>query len=212
MSNTPVLICSAIATAVAYHLGASGIVPRATGRLRSRTRTVLIQWLAKPAWHPARWTVEAVAHVRTASVVVCAFALHPIASTRLMRQVVALAPRHQPDELKNAVAEAARLHVPDQPVTSVRVAIYQPHRTFGLDNVAFRHGRHPEDVTRVTLGGNPISMSGPTDPDIREQLHGSRERVAAALATLPIGPDITAISVPVDRKSRRGGHPVHKAS
>ncbi|MEU5900386.1 hypothetical protein [Streptomyces venezuelae] len=190
---------SVIAVA-AYSLGSSGTVPRNARRLRYRVRTTLTSWLAKPAWHPARWAVTAAAHAATSWIIVRAFTLRPAASVRLMRQVLALSPRRQPVELQRAVTEAADLHVPGQRVTHVYFAVHQ-HQRVALDNVSFRHGRLPGDVTRITLGGNPVTMGGPADPDVRAQLQASRDRVAAALSSLKIGPDITSFCVPVARSA-----------
>ncbi|MFI7278541.1 hypothetical protein [Streptomyces sp. NPDC049879] len=160
----------------------------------------LDQWRTLPARHPARWTADAVSGVSTAWVIARAVVRRPIASARVMQQVARLAARHQPDELTHAVSEAARLHVPDQPVYEARFHVHQPSRTCDLQNVAFRHGRHHTDVTRITLGGNPVALGGSAGPDTRQALAASRERVALALAALPIGPGIAVITVPCRRR------------
>jgi hypothetical protein len=198
----PTLMASAAALAVgSYTLGASGLVPCITDRLRRRMRAGAKRWILKPAWHPARWSAEAAFRGLAASRVARAFALHPRRSVSVVRQYRTIAPRRQPRELLDAVAEAAELHLPGCPVTLVRFPVYQPQGVMGLDNVYFRHGRAIEDITRITLGGNPDWMGGLAPGQAsREQLEASRERVRAALAALPIGPDVRSVIVPVGPK------------
>ncbi|WP_331752694.1 hypothetical protein OG440_38210 (plasmid) [Streptomyces sp. NBC_00637] len=198
----PTLIASAAALAVGSHaLGASGLVPRAVGRLRRKVRAGVRSGILKPAWHPARWSAEAAFWSVTSAKFTRAFAVHPRRSVSVVRQYRAIAARRQPRELREAVAETAALHLPGCPVTLVRFPVYQPQGAMGLDNVYFRHGRDPENVTRITLGGNPDWMGGLAPGQAsREQLEASRERVRAALAALPIGPDVRSVMVSVDRR------------
>ncbi|MFM9452481.1 hypothetical protein [Streptomyces europaeiscabiei] len=200
--DVPTLIASAAALAVGSHtLGASGLVPRAAGRLRRRLRSGVSRGILKPAWHPARWTAETAFWSVTSAKFARGFALHPRRSVSVVQQHRAIAARRQPRELQEAVAETAALHLPGCPVTLVRFPVYQPQGAIGLDNVYFRHGRDLDDVTRVTLGGNPHWMGGLAPGQAgREQLEASRERVRAALAALPIGPDVRSVMVPVDHQ------------
>ncbi|MEV6403997.1 hypothetical protein AB0M58_13765 [Streptomyces bobili] len=185
-----------------YYLGASGLIPDALHRLRIRTRRVLVWCWLKPGWHPARWAYEGVAHVRSAWSIALAFTFHPRKATVLLRQMLPLFPFRQPTELKDAVAEAARLHVPGKSVISVRFAVYTG--SCDLSNVTFRHGRAPADVTRITLGGNPDHMGSPKPGQgTRAELAASRDRVEAALAALPIGPAIKVLTVRVEKTASR---------
>lgn len=203
MHSALTLLGTSVIAVAAYSLGASGAVPRTAARFRYRVRAVFVRWVAKPAWHPARWLVTLAAYSVQSWWIARAFALHPRDSARLARQVLALSPRRQPAELKRAVAEATELHFPGQRVTHVRFSVHQPQRCIDLSNVAFRHGHLSGDVTRVTLGGNPVAMGGSCDPAVQVRLRASRDRVAAALAALPIGPDITTLTVPVADRARR---------
>jgi hypothetical protein len=185
-----------------YYLGASGLVPDVLHRLRIRTRRVLVWCWGKPGWHPARWAYEGVAHVRSAGTIALAFTFHPRKATVLLRQMLPLFSFRQPAELKDAVAEAARLHVPGETVTSVRFAVYTGR--CDLSNVTFRHGRAPGDVTRITLGGNPDHMGGiKPGQGTRAELTASRDRVEAALAALTIGPAINRLTVRVENTASR---------
>ncbi|MFB7763539.1 hypothetical protein [Streptomyces xiamenensis] len=197
MNNIFAWAGTAVAVVAAYHLGASGVVPRTRGRLRCAAWTRIDRWLGRPSRHPARWTAEVISHASVILGAARSLTLHPIRTVRLVRQYRHLTPRRLPAELKDAVTEAARLHVPGREVTTARITVYRRERTFALNNVAFRHGRRRDEVTRVTLGGNPVYLGGPADPGIREQLDASRQRVARALAALPLGPDVTVISIPV---------------
>jgi hypothetical protein len=198
--DVPTLMTSAAALAVgSYTLGASGVVPRTVDRLRRAMRATVQRWILKSAWHPARWSAEAVSRGLTAARIARSFVLHPRRSVSVVLQYRAIAGRRQPRELRDAVAEAAALHLPGCPVTVVRFPVYQPQGAMGLDNVYFRHGRAIEDITRITLGGNPDWMGGLAPGQAsREQLEASRERVRAALAALPIGPDVRSVMVFVD--------------
>jgi hypothetical protein len=203
----PVLnaIASAVALALSsYALGASGVVPRITQRLHWKAVDTLRRWRRKPANHPARKAAQVLSHVVEAGTIARAFVFNPRHTTHVLRQYRAVHPRRQPQELKDAVAEAARLHVPGKQVTLVRFAVFQPECVWELNNVAFYHGHTPEDVTRCTLGGNPVWFGSRTEGQgSRTELTTSRDRVEAALKALPIGPDIHHIIVPLDRKDAR---------
>ncbi|MEV6403985.1 hypothetical protein AB0M58_13705 [Streptomyces bobili] len=177
-----------------YYLGASGLIPETTHRLRVRARRTIARWVLKPAWHPARWAYETVVHALSARGIALAFVFHPRKATACLRQILPLFPWRQPAELKEAVAEAARLHIPGKPVVAARFA-FRDGRC-DLTNVTFRHGRAPDDVTRITLGGNPDHYGGLTPGQgTRTELDASRERVDTALRALPIGPYIRALTV-----------------
>lgn len=188
-----------VATAVAaYQLGASEAVPRAAVRLRYRTRTAVASALGKPARHPARWAAETASYTALCGSLAYSFIRHPRHSTRLMRQMLLVAPRRHPQELKDAVAEAAALHVPGRPVQHLHITIRHPGAHPDLTNVAFRHSRAPQDFTRLTLGGNPDWFGGiKPEQGTREQLEASRDRVKAALRSLPIGPDVHVVVIPI---------------
>ena len=185
-----------------YCLGASGLIPDTTHRQRHRARKTLVRWMLKPAWHPARWTYETARYTLAAWDIALAFTLHPRTATTRLRQWLPLSAHRQPTELKEAVSEAARLHVPGKPVTAVRFTVYQSR--CDLTNVAVRHGRAPDAVTRITLGGNPDHMGGLTPGQgSRAELTASRDRVEAALRALPIGPDIRVLTVRVNQEVSR---------
>ncbi|MGW3308160.1 hypothetical protein ACWDG9_16420 [Streptomyces sp. NPDC001073] len=185
-----------------YYLGASGLIPDVLHRLRIRTRRVLVWCCLKPGWHPARWAFEGVAHVHSAWNIALAFVFHPRKASVLLRQMLPLFSFQQPSELKDAVAEAARLHVPGVSVTSARFGVYTG--SCDLSNVTFRYGRAPGDVTRITLGGNPDHMGGlKPGQGTRAELTASRDRVEAALAALPIGPAINRLTVRVENTASR---------
>ncbi|MGW0334299.1 hypothetical protein ACWD0J_20930 [Streptomyces sp. NPDC003011] len=192
--NKQSLVVGAVLALGIYYLGASGLIPETTHRLRVRVRRTLAPWVVKPAWHPARWTYETVVHARSARSIALAFVFHPRKATAYLRQMLPLFPWRQPAELKEAVTEAARLHIPGKPVVAARFAVYQGR--CDLTNVTFRHGRAPDDVTRITLGGNPDHMGGLSPGQgTRAELEASRERVDTALRALPIGPYIRVLTV-----------------
>ncbi|MGY1548314.1 hypothetical protein [Streptomyces sp. MN6] len=197
--STETVIAAAGTAVAAYHLGASGVLPSARRRLRNRISRAATRGLSKPATHPARWTAEAASYLYGGLSLLSALIRDPVRTVRVLRQVRAVRPAKLPQELKTAAAQAAALHVPGKPVRYMLVSFHQPGARPDLTNVAFTHSRDGQDVTRVTLGGNSPGFGPAITADLRAQLVASRERVEDSLRTVPVGPNIRTVAIPVER-------------
>ncbi|MGA5183019.1 hypothetical protein [Streptomyces pseudogriseolus] len=200
MSTSTETVLTLAGTAVAaYHLGASGTLPRARTRLRYRISRAATRGLSRPATHPARWAAEAASYLYASLGLLSALLRDPVRTICLLRQARAVRPAKLPQELKTAATQAAALHVPGKPVQYLRIAFHHPGARPDLSNVTFVHSRNPEDVTRVTLGGDSPGFGPAITPDLRAHLRASRERIETTLRTVRVGPNIRSISIPVER-------------
>lgn len=184
-------------TAVAaYHLGATGLVPRARRRAGRSIGRAVTRGLSKPPTHPARWAAEAVSYTVTGVVLLCRFLTDPVRTTRFVREVQAVRQAARSPEVRAAVARAAAVHS-DRPVRTMHIRYHHPGARPDLQNVALVHSRDGRDVTYVTLGGNAPGWGEPIDDVRRAQLVAARESLEQALRTVPVGPNIHGIAVKV---------------
>jgi hypothetical protein len=173
VNATALLVVGSACVVTGYLLGASGVVPRLSDRLRWKAEDLERAWLKRGRGHVTWYVLQTVYALMIARNVV----IRPRRTVRAVKEARRLSPRRLPAELVDAARQAVRLHMPGSAAQFTHVLVPVYGLGPDLSNVAFGE----DEIVFLTLGERSQHADGDTDP---AALKASREVVHRLVAEL----------------------------